>query len=164
MKINLGCGNNLLEGYINIDSNLGNFDAKNYQYWLVNALHIDQWFLSNSVEEVISSHFFEHLTHTEITELLFKIHGILKPKGKITTVVPNFHKLINRVIEDTGSGHYENIELFNFKIFSTENETVHKSIWSESIGVWYLTREDLYEEVMVEHPSKFEIKFTAIKK
>lgn len=164
MKLNLGCGSKLLKGYINIDSEYPQFDTSGYDHRQWNALDIDKYFLAESVEEVFSSHFFEHLIHHEVTELLFKIYHILEPNGKLIIIVPDFHQLILQAVLDANAGKFDNVDLLNLKMFSTVNESLHKSVWFPKLAEWYLIREGLYKDVTVERVSQFEIKIVAIKK
>ncbi len=82
MKLNLGCGNDIREGYLNIDvvDYGGNqiHDLNEYPYP----------FEDNTFDEVLASHILEHLNnfHDNISEL----YRILKPGGLLIVYAPFF--------------------------------------------------------------------------
>jgi len=81
MKLNLGCGNKKLEGYVNVDA-CGVPDV-------VCDLSVFPWpWLDNSIDEVFSEHFLEHVLDYEKT--ILEIHRILKPGGVIWFRVPHY--------------------------------------------------------------------------
>lgn len=58
-----------------------------------NAWDIDQYVKSNTVEEIYSRHFFEHLTHNQAKRVLTAWYKICKEGAKIELICPNmqFH-------------------------------------------------------------------------
>jgi len=161
MKINLGCGNKLLPEYINIDCNPLQQEKRetNAEFMCANALNIDRYFLANSVEDVLAEHFMEHLTHFEVTDILYRIWTILKPGGFLTIVVPDFEKIINNYKQRQLIGDFSDADIIHLKVFSTEKETLHRTVWYEEIGRWYLQREKLFSVVELFIPSPIEICF-----
>jgi SAM-dependent methyltransferase len=80
-KLNLGCGNKKLNGFINVDI-CGDPD-------MTCDLSSFPWpWEDDSVDEVYSSHFLEHVQNYEKT--ILEIHRILKPGGIIHFLVPHF--------------------------------------------------------------------------
>lgn len=81
MKINLGCGTKKLDGYVNVDQ-CGEPDIR----WDLSQF---PWpFEDESIDEVFSEHFLEHIHDYEKT--IKEIHRILIPGGKFRAVVPHF--------------------------------------------------------------------------
>ena len=81
MKINLGCGEKKLEGYVNVDV-CGNPDV-------CADLSVYPWpFESDSADEVFSEHFLEHVKDFEAA--ILEMHRILKPEGVLHFKVPHF--------------------------------------------------------------------------
>lgn len=81
MKINLGCGDKILPGYLNVDV-CGAPDAQV-------DLSVYPWpFETESAEEVLAEHFLEHVKDFEST--ILEIHRILKPNGVFHFKVPHF--------------------------------------------------------------------------
>ena len=84
MKLNLGCGDKRLTGYTNVDI-CGSPD-------LQCDLSCFPWpFDDESVDEVYSEHFLEHVVDYEKTVL--EMHRILKPNGIIHFKVPHFRSM-----------------------------------------------------------------------
>jgi len=82
MKLNLGCGDNYLEGYINIDCNR----KVKADYYL--NLETDKLpFEDNKVDYILIKHVLEHIEN--ITHLLNECHRVLKPSGIVEIEVPN---------------------------------------------------------------------------
>ena len=83
-KLNLGCGNNLKQGYINVDK-YGNPDKK------IDLEKFPWPWKDNSIDEVLLIHVLEHLG--ESTKIYLKIiqelYRICKPNAKIIIHVPH---------------------------------------------------------------------------
>jgi len=85
-KLNLGCGEKRKPGYVNVDA-CGQPD-------LLCDLAVFPWpWDDDSVDEVFSEHFLEHVLDYERT--IREIHRILKPGGKIWFKVPHFRNPIS---------------------------------------------------------------------
>jgi len=83
IKINLGCGNDIRKGYINVDkyNNTGNVD---YQ-WDLGKLEVDD----GSVDEIYTSHVFEHIELNNVYSVLEEWERALCVGGKIVMRLPN---------------------------------------------------------------------------
>lgn len=85
LKLNLGCGLDYKDGYINIDCiDTVKKDLK---------VDLDSEFLpykENEVDEVFFQHVLEHLKNP--IDLLNDIHRVLKPDGLCHIIVPNVRK------------------------------------------------------------------------
>lgn len=81
MKLNLGCGDKKREGFTNVDI-CGDPDVRC-------DLSKFPWpFENQSVDEVFSEHFLEHVQDFE--KIIYEIHRILKPGGVMHFKVPHF--------------------------------------------------------------------------
>jgi predicted SAM-dependent methyltransferase len=162
-KLNLGSGWRLLEDYINIDFLDLHFQP-NAPYIKMDVFDLPLYFGSDSVDEVYASHFFEHLTHTQVLDLMYKIWDVLKPGGKLIIITPDFLETIKLYRDkQLSDGDFNDVDLLHTKIFNIEEETLHKSVWYDAIGKYYLTRENFYRVDEVSRPSNEEIKFVATK-
>jgi len=82
VKLNLGCGNKIKEGYVNLD-------VVDYGGNTIHDLNVVPYpFEDNSFNEIIASHILEHLNdfHTSVTEL----YRIAKHEAIIHVYVPFF--------------------------------------------------------------------------
>lgn len=80
MKLNIGCGNKKLEGYINIDKQ-PSADV---------CLDLEGAILpygNNSIDIILASHVFEHIQN--LIPLVNECHRVLKPGGVLNIAVPN---------------------------------------------------------------------------
>jgi hypothetical protein len=85
LRVNLGCGNNRVAGFIGVDIGDGaavvvRMDELSYLRSLPDA----------SVQEVYSRHFLEHVEPPALRPLLLEIDRVLQPGGKARFIVPHF--------------------------------------------------------------------------
>lgn len=83
VKINLGCGPQDIQGYINIDMrDLPNVDV------VTDILHLP--FETEEVDEILTSHLIEHFTIMKMkNEIMPYWFNILKKGGKLVSILPN---------------------------------------------------------------------------
>lgn len=115
IKLNLGCGNRTVKGWINVDYALGARLAKlpffNTLNQRLHVLHLT-WdknivihdlkkkfpWKENSVDVIYSSHTLEHLSKNEGAFFLQECHRVLKNRGLIRLIVPDFSILVSRYL------------------------------------------------------------------
>lgn len=85
LKLDLGCGNNPKNGYIGID----NF-YKSKNVIKKDVLLYLKRLPDNSVSEIYSRHFFEHLNYEYIKKMLLQIDRVLTNGGSINITVPHY--------------------------------------------------------------------------
>ena len=83
LKLHLGCGENYIKGYTNIDKYSGKADIQE------DAITLES-FEDNSVDEILAEHFLEHLSRREILLALKKWNSLLKKNGLLKIEVPDF--------------------------------------------------------------------------
>jgi SAM-dependent methyltransferase len=94
MKLNLCCGDDVRDGYINID----------VRKIKTNVLVLDlekellKPFPSNSVEEIIAKDCLEHISWRRDEDLLRDIHRVLKCNGNLFIHVPDLEAIAKKVI------------------------------------------------------------------
>ena len=97
MRLNLGSGDQHLDGYENLDGKQGDS---------LYPLNVED----ESCEEIRASHCLEHFSHTEVHAVLKHWVSKLKPGGMIRIAVPNFEK----IAKDYLAGKQFNIQGYVF--------------------------------------------------
>lgn len=116
MKLNLGCGSQVIDGWVNVDYSIGarlakfpffrilnkkiklfnlNWDNRIYIHNLTKAFPWED----NSVDIVYSSHTLEHLPREEGLKFLNECHRVLRRGGIIRIVVPDLAYLVREYSE-----------------------------------------------------------------
>lgn len=86
MKLNLGCGDKILEGYVNVDvaeSRAGKRPD------VLCDLHRLTPFDDNSADEILSVHVVEHFWRWEVVDVLREWIRVFKPGGLMILECPN---------------------------------------------------------------------------
>ena len=86
IKLNLGCGDKIISGYINVDIVAARAGK---QPDVICDLHDLKVFESNSVDEILAVHVVEHFWQWEATDILKEWTRVLKPGGKMILECPN---------------------------------------------------------------------------
>lgn len=93
MKLHLGCGDVIREGYINIDARaLPGVD-------MVLDLSEKLPFGDNSVDEIYSHHLIEHLTQTQGMNLVMECYRVLKAGGTVMFCCPDMSMSCQVIVE-----------------------------------------------------------------
>ncbi len=88
MKLNLGCGNDLRNGYVNIDiAPINNLDHQ------IDASNLDDVCNDEEVDEILAVNVLNMLSYKEILNVLQHWVDKLKPGGTIKVVVPDLVEL-----------------------------------------------------------------------
>jgi predicted SAM-dependent methyltransferase len=99
IKLNVGCGTDYKEGWINIDNNSDdNIEKLDLNWDLRDPLP----FADNSVDFIFNEHFFEHLTVEEGQSAMKDMLRILKPGGVMRIAMPDLESVVD---------HYLNVPL-----------------------------------------------------
>lgn len=91
--MNVGCGDDYREGYINIDGS----DALRRIDKCINLPKekLSEYFQENSVDYILCNDFLEHHFHFEAIEILRDFRFILKPRGVVDIRVPDAKYIIS---------------------------------------------------------------------
>ena len=82
-KLNFGCGEKILPGYLNVDIvKLPGVDKA------INLEKTPYLFKDNEFDEIYADNVLEHLEH--FIPIMEELHRILKPRGKLIIKVPHF--------------------------------------------------------------------------
>lgn len=134
IKLNLGCGVQLLDGYINIDRKTDGEVyplSANYK----TADHPDGIILNpegkevadNSIDEIRASHILEHFSYREVPIIAKYWVSKLKPGGILKIAVPDFGKIAH----DYVGGKKTNVLGYTMGGQSDEND-YHKSLFDRN--------------------------------
>lgn len=97
MKINLGCGDKILENYINVD--IVN-ERGGRQPDLVCDIRSLNIFENNCADEILAIHVVEHFWRWEIAEVINEWIRVLKPGGKMILECPNLLTACMELVND----------------------------------------------------------------
>jgi predicted SAM-dependent methyltransferase len=145
MKLNLGCGGDILPGYINAD--LFNksadiiFDAKKIP------------FKENCMDEILSFHLIEHFDFREAFNVLKEWHRVLKFGGKLILETPDFLHSCESFVK---ANEQERVNLYgHFFAMPWIDGQVHKFLYTESQLQWTLSESGFKDIKRVNPTSKY---------
>jgi hypothetical protein len=85
MKLNIGCGRDIKEGWENIDA-IDFGQGKKNVYDVRKGIKAKD----NTVDEIHCSHFIEHLTWPERVSFFNELYRVMKPEAKATIILPHW--------------------------------------------------------------------------
>lgn len=97
IRIHLGCGSNLLGGWVNVDLTLPEGAVYPKADWTFKPADLTQPFPwpDAYADYVFSEHFIEHLDFEEGVTFLKRVRALLKPGGKVRLSTPNLYTVIS---------------------------------------------------------------------
>ena len=117
LKLHLGCGNNKLKGFENLDKKFGDDITK-----------LD--LADKTVDLIYASHVLEYFDRDESLGVLKEWYRVLNIGGKIYLSVPDFSKISENY--NNGSPLHESLGPLYGKMKSGEDTIYHKTIWDYS--------------------------------
>src|SRR5437762_1204499 len=102
IKLHLGCGRNILPGYVNIDKFVD--DPAVYDY---DILHLP--FADGTVRQILAEHLFEHVGLGEEESLWRECYRVLEPGGQLIVETPDLEWLCRAFLAaaDDFKGFYQ---------------------------------------------------------
>lgn len=97
LRLNLGCGDKLLPGYVNVDVAASRLDKRPD---VLCDLHSLTPFTSDCAEEILAVHVIEHFWRWEVIDILKEWARVLKPGGKIILECPNLISACQEFLAD----------------------------------------------------------------
>ena len=92
MKLNLGCGTDVQQGYTNVDLRaMPGIDH-------IRDVSDLSWIPSNTVEEIVGKDIVEHFSWRRTEEILREWHRVLAPNGKMILTLPDMKRLCERYL------------------------------------------------------------------
>ena len=129
-KLNLGCGDVMLEGYINCDLY--------YEQADINCDVKKLPFEDNTIDEIYASHLIEHFHFHEAFDVLREWKRVLKDGGSIVIETPDFLGCCKRFVNADERGRIDMYSFFFAKPWMA-GET-HKFLYTEGQLMWALNQ------------------------
>jgi len=95
MKLNVGCGDNILDGYDNIDK----FDFRDERVINEDIIELPSY-EENTVDEILAEALIEHLNAKEFYYAIRRWYKLLKPNGFIQTECPDIMYVAKMILQD----------------------------------------------------------------
>jgi len=113
LKLNLGCGDKILPGYVNVDV----VEARaGMRPDVICDLHDLAPFADNSADEILSVHVVEHFWRWEVRDILREWMRVLKPGGRLVLECPNLLSACGTFLQ-------------NPEQFSREDQNGQRTMW-----------------------------------
>ena len=127
-KLNLGCGSDIREGYVNIDL----YNDKADLQCDVTALPYED----SSIDEIFASHIIEHFDFQQSWAVLAEWYRVLKPGGMLKIETPDFFESCKLFVE-LGSPRHQAL-YGHFFSEAWKDGHVHKFLYTEIQLKWQL--------------------------
>ena len=113
LRLNLGCGDKILPGYVNVDV----VEARaGMRPDVICDLHDLAPFDDGSADEILSVHVVEHFWRWEVRDILREWTRVLKPGGRMVIECPNLESACRTFLEDPVQ-------------FSREDQSGQRTMW-----------------------------------
>ena len=145
IRLNLGCGEYHLQGFINIDR----FANVNPDL-LADVLYLP--YQPGTIDEIYAGHLLEHLTFEEGQNALKYWYGLLKSGGVIGITVPDFDVLAKKHLADSTAASMR--EFNDMWIYSYVQDSLHRYCYNESLLIEIMKAAGFInlERLPVDHP------------
>jgi ubiquinone/menaquinone biosynthesis C-methylase UbiE len=97
IKLNLGCGDKILDGYINVD--VANERAGKQPDIISDVRNLEN-FADNYADEILAVHVVEHFWRWEVVQIIKEWVRVLKPGGKMILECPNLKSACEEFLKD----------------------------------------------------------------
>lgn len=145
MKLHVGCGQNYLDGYINLEFAKVFLSPPHKVDMLGSGMTLP--FKNGSLDEIISYHVIEHMPrpaspeakekyHYNVEDFLDECVRTLKTGGKLTAECPDFEKIINELVIENKQDRIDNI----FGLDRYEGDIHHWGYTAQSLKELFKSR------------------------
>lgn len=95
VNVNLGCGTNLVKGWINIDIVRPNNADKSFVEGSIMDIPLEK----ESVDYIILDQVLEHLPMADVIPAMYEVRRVLKKGGRCVIVVPDFEGAVRQWLD-----------------------------------------------------------------
>mgnify|MGYP001566893051 FL=1 len=99
LKLNLGCGNVILEGFVNVDMYAPRADVKA-------DLSKRLPFEDGVAERVVLCHVIEHISYRKTLDLLEEVHRVMEIGGSFELAYPEWKECVKAFLENKNGENY----------------------------------------------------------
>lgn len=121
MRLHLGCGKKILQGYINMDATCGDVQGD------IRDLSAYQ---DNSVEEILAVHVWEHLWVQGVISVAREWLRVLIPGGKLILEMPSREKVFYLIRSGVDANNLTLWAMFGDPNTIRTEQDLHKWLWS----------------------------------
>jgi len=150
MKLQLGCGDQIFENYINVDyKRIDGVDVQADIRWLP--------FKDNSIEVIETYHTIEHIPRQEITSTLEDWFRVLKRGGKLVIELPDFDQNCRDYLDAIEKKDWKGVSwqlTFIYGGDSPAPEDAHRWGYTPSLLAWILYNVG-FKDVISTEPQNF---------
>lgn len=161
-KLNIGCGNRIIDGWINIDIFFDNLMVIKDDVSKLKTIE------DGSVDIIYASHVLEHFGRHETEEILKTWHHKLKPGGLLRIAVPDFEAVCKRYVShgniqellgflNGGQRNQYDYHKVNFDFFKIQTHLINVGFRNVRRYDWNLTEHshvDDYSQSYLPHMDK----------
>jgi predicted SAM-dependent methyltransferase len=164
VKLHLGSGPRLLEGFVNVDEL--DLHSDNYIRWdLRKGLPPH---LSSEIDVIYSEHFWEHLTWEDGLELMKDCRAALRDGGLFRLALPNFRTMVSHYLANDWD-HFDlpgvidfapdrqMMQIVNFGCYQyVDGENEHKCMWDPEYAIFTMQQAGFVDCQQVEFDPAFD--------
>lgn len=122
VKLNVGCGTDYKDGWINIDNNSDdNIQNLDLNWDLTRPLPFDD----NTVDFIFNEHFIEHLTVEEGQRAIRDLMRVLKPGGVIRMATPDLEVTVDKYLHLEPADDMAFLKKFGLDFIKTRAERIN---------------------------------------
>lgn len=92
LRLNLGCGDDIKEGFLNVDP----YNSSAQADWDMRKLPLKD----NTVAQIICYEALEHIPQADVLPTLQEWYRVLKPRGNAVIIIPDMISACQRFLED----------------------------------------------------------------
>jgi predicted SAM-dependent methyltransferase len=101
--VNLGCGDFIIPGWINIDD----YKLAEENKYFIRGNVMDIPISSNSVDYLLMDQVLEHIAVADIPRALHEVKRVLKTDGRLVIIVPDFRSAVEQWLKHNPDGSYQ---------------------------------------------------------